>query len=201
MPISELLWMCPECGEDRGLGPDGRCRGCNTVFSRGKGAAIVATRPDGTATARRPAEWLDRMKSPESLVPQQFTAETVIRRAAVEMSRVVDAETVHDESGYLNRIEIWGEASRGTLEIRPDALVLTPDNVQPERWPLETLTAVQASSHSLQLNRREAPLVSFRFLDDAIYLWEELLHAVLRAFYRRTGRGRIVEFQPRIATE
>lgn len=119
------------------------------------------------------------------------------------MSQVVDGETVHGENGgYLNRFEIWGEPSPGRLEVWPERLILTLEGPGgAEVWPLESLTAVQASSHTLQLNRRGVPLASFAFLDDSIFLWEELLHAVLRAFYTRTGRGRIVEFQPRIVIE
>ena len=204
MAIPDLLWACPECGEDRGLVADGsrfRCRACDTVYDRGKGAAITARRPDGTRIVRSPAEWVDALPDPETIVRQRVEAGKTIRASRVEIQRVTGSETVHDEAGYLNRIEIWGEESPGTLVVGPDVLVFTPEEGNPESWPLETLTAVQASSHSLQINRRGAPLVSFRFLDDSIFLWEELLHAVLQAHYDRTGRGRIVEFQPRIVTE
>ena len=203
MAISDLLWACPECGEDRGLVADGgrvRCRACDTLYERGKGAAIAARLPDGTRIERQPPEWLHALPDPETIVRQRIAEGETIRSARVEVQRVTGSETVHDEAGYLNRIEIWGEESPGTLAVGPEALVLTPEEGAPETWPLETLTAVQASSHSLQLNRRDAPLVSLRFLDDSIFLWEELLHAVLRRFYEQTGRGRIVEFQPRIVT-
>ncbi len=204
MPIPELLWMCPECGEDRGLTRDGRefrCRACDTVFRRGEGASIVARRPDGSSVTRRPAQWLERVPDPQTLVPQDVRGDETIRASRVAMARVVGFEAVHDGTGYLNRIEIWGEEAPGTLEIRPARLVFTPEDGADESWPLDTIIAVQASSHTLQINRRDTPLMSFRFLDDSIYLWEELLHAVLAAFYRRTGRGEIVEYQPRIVTE
>lgn len=140
------------------------------------------------------------LPTPETIVNEQVGDGYLIRSAKVEVTRVTGFDTVHDADGFLNRIELWGDPSRGRLELRKDRVVLTEEGEEPEEWPLETLTAVQASSSTLQLNRRGEELVSFRFLDDSIHLWEELVHAVLRAFYRRTGRGTIVEFQPRIAT-
>ena len=113
---------------------------------------------------------------------------------------MVGSDTVHDGEGYLNRIEIWGEESPGMLELYPDRLELKLDGEAAVPWPLESLTAVQASSSALQINRRGEPLASFRFRNDSIFLWEELMHAVLRDFYGRTGRGEIIEFQPRIVT-
>ena len=140
------------------------------------------------------------LPDPETLVAQADTADQEIRSADVRVSRVTGFDTVRDAERYLNRIELWGEEAPASLELRRDRLVLVPEEGEPVAWPLESLTAVQASSSSLQLNRRDEPLVSLRFSDDSVYLWEELLHAALRDFYRRTGRGEILEFQPRIVT-
>ena len=67
-------------------------------------------------------------------------------------------------------------------------------------WPFEALKAVQASSKTLQVRGGEHPLASFAFRDDSSFLWERLLAVALDRFYRRTGRGEIVEMQPRIVT-
>lgn len=206
MALSDLLWACPECGEDRGLSPDRpgyRCRACGTHYRREEGASIRARRPDGSEVVRRPAEWLAQLPDPQTIVAQHDGEDSTLRSARVRAARVTDFDTVHGEDGYLNRIEIWGEESPGTVEIRRDRLVYTPDGGARGNgfdWPLEAVNAVQASSSTLQINRRGEPPVSFRFLDDSIFLWEELLHAVLRDFYGRTGRGEIMEFQPRIVT-
>ena len=204
MALSDLLWACPECGEDRGLEPDepgARCRACGAHYRRAEGASIRAERPDGSTVVRRPADWLDRLPDPQTLVENADTDGEPIRSAEVMARSVTDTDTVHDRDGYLNRIEIWGDAAPGALEVHADRLVYRPEPPgDAVEWPLETVTAVQASSSTLQINRSGAPLVSFRFLDDSIFLWEELLHAALRDFYRRTGRGEIAEFQPRIAT-
>lgn len=116
------------------------------------------------------------------------------------MRRGVGFERVFGEHGYLNRVEVWGEPTAGRLELWAGRLVWSPDQGDSEAWPLDSLTAVQASSRAIQLNRARAPLVEVRFDDDSIFLWERLLHAALREFYGRTGRGEIVEFQPRIVT-
>ena len=203
MALPDLLWACPECREDRGLEPHGgryRCRGCGTEFERAEGARIRATLPSGAEIVRRPAEWLARLPDPQVIVEQRVDSDEAIRRATVDMSRVVGSDTVHDRDGYLNRIELWGDEAPATLELFRDRLLLTPELGRPESWPLQTVTAVQASSSSLQINRRAQPLASFRFRDDSIFLWEQLMHVALRDFYARTGRGEIVEFQPRIAT-
>lgn len=203
MAIPDLLWACPACGRDRGLGPDRRgyrCTGCGTAFSRGQGAAIQADAPDGSSTALRPVEWLARLPDPQSLVRERAGGGGEIRAARASARWVTGFDPVSGEHGYLNRIEVWGQPTPGRLELRSDRLVWDPAEKSADTWPLGSLTAVQASSRAVQLNRSGAPLVELRFHDDSIFLWERLLHAALRDFYGRTGRGDIVEFQPRIVT-
>ncbi len=196
MPISNLLWACPLCGEDRALQDGDVCGACGAAFRRGPEATIIATalgEPETTASA---AEWLARLPDPASLLGSD-----PIRSARAEIREVVRHEVVSGESGYLNRIEVLGDPVAGSVRLTPDRLIVEREGgsaSRSEEWPLETLTAVQTSSSSLQLKRRDEPLASFRFLDDALYLWEQLIRAALRDFYGRTGRGVIREFQPRI---
>ena len=198
MALSDLLWACPRCGTDRGLDPEGVCQSCGTRYSRGAGAEIVAATPDGSDVVRSAADWADRLPDPATLLVEQ--EDTPVRRAGVSIRRVQAEERVSDASGYLNRIEIFGEPRDGSLTLFRNHIVVQEEGEgEPEEWPLEELTAVQASSSTLQLKRQRTPLVSFRFHDDSVFLWESLLHAALRDFYGRTGRGKILEFQPRIA--
>lgn len=203
MPLSELLWACPECGEIGSLEPSDRafrCSACDASFERGPGAAIRLTRPDGRTELRTAAEWVDRLPDPADLLDHAGAGET-IRRARVHAREVAGLRAVHGEGGYLNTVERFGPEIPGTLELAPDGLRWHPDGEEARWWPFESLTAIQGSSHNLQIKRSGAPLASFRFDDDSVYLWESLLSAALRASYRRTGRGEILEFQPRIATE
>jgi hypothetical protein len=203
--LSDLLWACPECAEPGAIAPDGSCR-CGAVFSRGKGASIQVRLPDGRVIARSPAEWVDRLPDPAILLERadeggnEGKKEDALRRARVAAREATGSTIVRSGRRYLNRVEKYGAQELATLEIHPDHLLYRPDRGNARRWPLEALTAVQTSSSTLQIRGRDQPLMSFRFLDDSLFLWELLLHAALRSFYRRTRRGEIVEFQPRIVT-
>lgn len=200
MALSDLFWACPACGEDRALAaPEAGCSACATRFLRGSGGSIRAVAADGTETSRSAAEWLEDLPKPSSLLEND-----PVRTARVRIRTVAGEAKVFGEAGYLNRVEVFGPDGRGRLRLHSDRLVVARGmegkGDTREMWPLETLTAIQTSSNSLQVKRKGAPLVAFRFEDDAIYLWEHLLRAALRDFYGRTGRGEIREFQPRIVT-
>jgi hypothetical protein len=199
--LSDLLWACPECAEPGGIGADGACR-CGAAFSRGKGASIQARLPDGRIIARSPAEWVDRLPDPASLLESgegKGAGEgEALRRARVAAREATGSAVVRSGGRYLNQVEQYGPQRLAALEIHPDSLVYQPEGGAARRWGMEALTAVQTSSSTLQIRVRAQPLISLRFLDDSLFLWEMLLHAALRSFYRRTGRGEIVEFQPRI---
>lgn len=209
MALSDLLWACPACGRDRGLAGGARaCSACGTRFLRGVDATIRAVAPDGTETVHTAAEWLEHLPYPASLLEDD-----PVRSARVLIRAVTGEAAVTGEGGYLNRIELFGDEVPGTVRLEPERLVVEWDEDSHfgrghgqsarrcENWPLESLTAVQTSSTSLQLKRRGEPLVAFRFQNDSLYLWEQLLRAALRRFYGKTGRGAIREFQPRIVTD
>ncbi|MEJ2502837.1 MAG: hypothetical protein P8177_05900 [Gemmatimonadota bacterium] len=198
MALSELLWACPRCGRDRGLDEQGVCAGCGAHFRRGRGARIVARLPDGEEVVRPAADWVDALPDPASILHADHDG---ARRSARGSARSVSGDrAIFGETGYLNRVELYGEARPVVLALFPDHITVTwhGEGEETETWSLEDLTAVQASSRTLQLKARGRPLTSFRFDHDSVYLWEALMHAALRDFYGRTGRGVIVEFQPRI---
>ncbi len=202
MALSDLLWACPDCGEVGAIGPEGSCT-CGVVFSRGRGGHIDARYPDGAVVERTAAEWMDRLPAPEELLERAAAEGEPFRRAHVLAQEVVGSANVRGGGRFLNRIERYGPAVKGSLSLtRDSAIYETLDAGGTARtWAFEDITAVQGSSNTLQIKGRGQPLVSFRFLDDSIFLWELLLHAALRDFYRRTGRGEIVEFQPRVTTD
>lgn len=194
MALSDLLWACPVCGEDRALTEkSGVCRACRTRFERAEDALIRAVSPDGSATARSAAEWVERLPDPVTLLEND-----PVRTARVTMRTVTSEARVFGDTGYLNRVEVFGKEAIARLRLEPNRLIVEREGDEADVWPLESLTAVQASSNTLQLKRHARPLAAFRFHDDAIFLWENLLRAALRDFYGRTGRGEIREFQPRI---
>jgi hypothetical protein len=205
MGVAELLWACPECGETGGIDPEGECR-CGVVFRRVEGASIEARLPDGGRVTRSPAEWVDRLPDPAALVERGGgegagqAPGTAIQSARVTAREATRSAVVRRWGRYLNRIEAYGPEMEGTLELHTDRLAYRPHGADGREWPLDTLTAVQTSSRTLQVKVRGQPLVSFRFTNSSVFFWEALLHAALRAFYRQSGRGEIAEFQPRIRT-
>lgn len=197
MALSDLLWACPECAAVGGIGADGRCA-CGTFFQRAKGSLVQARFADGHVAVRPPDQWVDRLPPAEALLKGDHGDS--VRQARAVAREAVSTQAIRKGGRFLNRIELYGAKRAATLEMRQDGLIYQPEGEEPRSWPFEALTAVQTSSSTLQINVRGHPLVSFRLLDDSIYFWEQLLHAGLRDFYRRTGRGEIAEFQPRIVT-
>ena len=198
MAIPDLLWACPDCGLDRGLraSGDATCAGCGTRFDRVRGASIRATGRGGEVRIRTAAEWVDDLPDPGSLIGPRET----IREASVVASFVKGEQVIRFEGRYVNRIERFGPKGRGRLELGLERLLYLPEGSAPLSWAFGDLKAVQASSRTLQVRGADHPLASFAFLDDSSYLWDRLLATALGAFYRRTGRGEIVELQPRIVT-
>lgn len=106
-------------------------------------------------------------------------------------------------------VEHLGRARDGILELAEEALLLwLPESVpgaerpgEPfARWDLLEIGAIQTSSSAVQIALRSGGLVHFRFAEDSPHRWEGLLQDALREAFRRSGRGEILEFQPRIVT-
>ena len=124
----------------------------------------------------------------------------------LELMNVEHADTllgVH--RAYAPIAEAMGERVSGSLELTEEALILASSNPESEKaqktWPLLDIRAVQTSSSSLQFSPVAGGLMELRFPHDSPFRWEGLLRNALRKAYAREGRGRIVEFQPRIVTE
>lgn len=198
MAIADLLWACPSCGEDRGITRDraALCRRCGVRYDRVQGARIRARPPDGEEVIRSAAEWLRLLPEIPSLLE---ASSPMVRRASVMARFATGHEVVRDGDEYLNRIEVYGDERAGSLELSLGGVVYRPDDGSPETtWHFDDLTAVQASSRTLQLKGRGRPLASFAFQDDSSFLWEHLLEAAVSRYYRLEGLGEVVELQPRI---
>ena len=96
--------------------------------------------------------------------------------------------------------ESMGPPARGTLTVDREEVAVEDGRRDSGRWPHLAVRAIQASSSSLQLSLPDDRLVQLRFLDDSPRRWEELIRHLLSEAYERAGRGRVVEFQPRIVT-
>ncbi len=201
MAIRDLLWACPLCGTVGGLHADGkleRCTACGTVFRRGPRSTIVATGPDGQADAHRATEWAARLPAePPPLTEAGGAGERVRRRDRVLARFALGDEPIRRGGTFLGFMERLGPPRAGELTLTDDALALRLDGEE-RRWPLASVAALQASSATIQVRPRGAPIVSFAFPESSVRLWEESIAAALRRKWRSMGRGEILEFQPRI---
>ena len=125
----------------------------------------------------------------------------ILYESRVVARRGEGEDTMRYRGEVLGFFERLGDRVRGTLRVTEDALEFEGEGggTTRSRWNLLDLRAVQSSSSSVQIFTATRELVHFRFLDDSPMRWESMLHAVLQEAYAREGRGRIVEFQPRIS--
>lgn len=94
--------------------------------------------------------------------------------------------------------ESMGPAVPGTIAVDREMVAVGDGRPGSGRWRHLDLRAVQAASSSLQLSLPSDGLVQLRFLDDSPRRWETLMRRLVGGAWERAGRGRVVEFQPRI---
>ena len=196
MAIADVLYACIECGRLEALRPAGdaeACERCATVYRRVEGARIQVAPPGRPPETRSAAEWLDMLSATEPEPVGGLPPEPVL-------VRIAETFRPHWTRGvYLGRIEDFGPETGGTLTLERDRLTFEGDTAR-YTWLLLDLTALQPSSRALQLKLRNGPLVSIKFPQGSAVLWEKRVQRALQELYASLGRGRIVEFQPRIVT-
>ena len=99
--------------------------------------------------------------------------------------------------GFAERM---GPGAPGTVTVDRERIHVECGDRRSGSWRHLDLGAVQASSSSLQLSLPGDQLVQLRFVDDSPRRWETLMRRLITDAYERAGRGRVVEFQPRIVT-
>lgn len=196
MAIRDLLWACPLCGAVSGLRRvDGRerCRACGTEYRRGAGSRIVAFPVGRPRLDRSSVEWLAGLPPIEPFPDGGASRETRVsaRFAGVDVR-------VRWRGELLGFREALGEPVAGVLRLTPDRLEFQALGGELHGWSLGEITGVQPSSSTVQVKPRHEGVVGFRFTDESPRLWEELLGESLRRWYRRAGRGEVIEFQPRV---
>jgi hypothetical protein len=228
MAIRDLLWACPLCGSEGALEPVRGaevCHRCGTSYRRGRRATIVARPPGRPTLSLSPAEWLDRL--PDIGIEERFRQAAnragIIHSEPALLRTEIGAETVSFRGTYLKLFVRLGPPRAGILKLETDRIGFHPysepgavaassgssttSSAPPQptspvsiTWAFTDITAIQPSSATLQISARMQPLASLQVPGGSIRFWEELLCAALQAHYTVTGRGEIVEFQPRIVT-
>ena len=125
--------------------------------------------------------------------PETLEAEAVLRR--------VQEEAPLDFRGeVLGFVERYDAGAPGILRLEDCRLSFKGEDGH-LHWDLLDLTAVGSSSSSVQFVPRGGAPVELRFSEDSPRRWEEALKARVAEAWHSAGRGRVVEFQPRIAAE
>lgn len=204
MALRDLIYRCPRCGRDpvEGTKDEVRCPGCGCRYERGEPPAGIRVREEGEKPRSVPAHRLmESIREAGGPFPAATSEDGSVRyEATVEVRQGREEEALRYRGSLLGFAERLEGGRREALRVTDEALELVGREGGPHsHWNLMDLRAVQSSSSSLQVYTATRELVHFRFLDDSPYRWEELLHELLRRAYRESGRGEIVEFQPRIA--
>ena len=120
--------------------------------------------------------------------------------AAVMVSWRTTESTVRYRGVLRGFTEFMGPPAPATLTVDREEVAVEDGRRDSGRWRHLDIRAVQASSSALQLSLRGNRLVQLRFPDDSPRRWEELIRRLVSEAYERAGRGRVVEFQPRVVT-
>ncbi|MGD8277248.1 MAG: hypothetical protein PVH00_04445 [Gemmatimonadota bacterium] len=197
MAIRDALWACPFCREIGSIRPtrDAEvCSACGAEFQPAAAATITARAPGSVPETRSLQAW-------ESDLPDLDQAAERIPPPGKAVLRTATApRPVHFHEGLLGWAERFGPKTEATVELREDDLVIRTGAGSPEIWDLAAVTAVQPSSSSVQLRRRDGMLIALAFPDGSVRLWEARFQAAVRRAYRNRGRGEITEFHPTIRT-
>ena len=213
MALQDLLWACPLCHRVEAIDRTGKCGGCGARFRRAAGATIAATAGAGAAATidapREAVAWLamlpwgdldgEGLGLPGGVEPP-FEQRAEVRTAGTELP-------LRRAGRFLGAVERFGPAVQGTLRLDLQRVRFDPLRAhsgsagkgEPPpswEWPLTQLTAIQPASSAIQLKARTAPVVSLRFPDGSIRLWEQRLKYCTRAAWQASGKGEISEFQP-----
>jgi 1-acyl-sn-glycerol-3-phosphate acyltransferase len=197
MAIRDLFWACPGCEALGSLRADKRrtsvCDACGTRFRRAEGATIRAEFPDGRTETLAAADWLHRLPSVESRYPADN--EEALGPEPVGVKTLRRFRPVYEGPDLFGWAEQMSLRVQATATLSATTLVLRLAERE-EVTPLDQILSIQPTSSSLQITRRDRPLIALRFRNASIRLWERVLQIRVANAYRRAGRGEIFEFQP-----
>ncbi len=199
MPLRHVLYRCPLCGHDptKGQGDAATCTACRATFTRAQRGVDVGS--GGELTNHTIAELVDRIRAHGGpLTAATAGSDQLIYRSIALYHGLVKEDPVRRGGRLVGWVERPPPPVEGFLEVTDEELGFRAVGIHELRWPLDTLTALQVSTRSLQIGVRYVGTVQLTFPEASTYRWEELLQHLVREAWRRRGRGEITEFQPRI---
>lgn len=203
MALVDLCYRCPECGDDpmEGEGDQARCGSCGVRIGRRRGRLWMTASGDGGETgisARELCRRIDARGGPMTRATAPDGTLEYTARALVSW-RIAENAVWH-RGVLLGYSESMGPAVEGSITVHRNTVSVDGGEAGAGRWRHLDIGAVQAASSSLQLSLPGGRLVQFRFLGDSPRRWETLMRRLIADAWERAGRGRVIEFQPRIVT-
>lgn len=203
MALVDLCYRCPRCGHDpmSGEGDAAWCASCGIRIERSRGRLLLLL-PEGDrrfdVSALDLCRRIDEHGGPITRATRDGGALEYQARARISWQ--VSERAVRYRGVLRGFAESMGPAAQGTITVDRERVHVECGDRRAGSWRHLDLGAVQASSSSLQLSLPGDQLVQLRFLDDSPRRWETLMRRLITDAYERAGRGRVVEFQPRIVT-
>ena len=203
MALVDLCYLCPACGHDpmSGEGDAVWCESCEVRIERQRGRLLMVLPGSDIQYDIKAFDLYRRIYEHGGPMTRATRDDgTVEYSARAEVSWRIAEKPVRYRGVLKGFVETMGPAVPGTITVDRDTVSVDDRRAGPGRWRLLDLRAVQAASRSLQLSLPGDKLVQLRFVDDSPRRWEILMRRLIVDAYERAGRGRVVEFQPRIVT-
>lgn len=204
MALVDLCYRCPECGHDpmSGEGDAAWCESCGVRIERQRGRLLVSFPSNDILFDINAAELYRKIYEHGGPMTRATRADGTVRYSArAEICWRVSERPVWHRGALLGFAESMGPKAPGTVTVDSEAVVVDDGRPASGRWRLLHIRAVQAASKSLQLSLPGDGLVQLSFPNDSPRRWEILMRRLVADAHERAGRGRVVEFQPRIVAE
>lgn len=226
MALVDFCYRCPECGHDPmgGAGDAAWCDSCGVRIERREGRLMMVfskkTKKSKNFSEKK-REFVDIKAEFDTKADSDIKAEeirkkisehggpftratradgTVLYSARAEVCWRISERPVWRRGVLLGFAESMGPKAPGAITVDREGVLVDDGRPASGRWRLLDIRAVQAASKSLQLSLPGDVLVQLGFVDDSPRRWEILMRHLIADAYERAGRGRVVEFQPRIVT-
>lgn len=203
MALVDLCYRCPECGHDpmSGEGDSACCESCGLRIERQRGRLLVSF-PDNDILFDITASDLYRKiyEHGGPMTRARRAGGNIRYSARAEICWRISEQPVWHRGALLGFAESMGPKAPGTVTVDSETVAIDDGRAGSGRWHLLEIRAVQAASKSLQLSLPGDGLVQLSFPNDSPRRWEILMRRLVADAHERAGRGRVVEFQPRIVT-
>ena len=203
MALVDLCYRCPECGHDpmRGEGDAAWCESCGVRIERRQGRLTMISSENDIEFDIKASNLYRKLYEHGGPMTRATRADGTVRYSArAEICWRISEEPVWHRGALLGFAESMGPKAPGTIRVDSETVLVDDGRPASGRWRHLDIRAVQAASKSLQLSLPGDGLVELNFLNDSPRRWEILMRRLIRDAYERAGRGRVVEFQPRIVT-